>query len=313
MTDMTQHQLLTDLEQVVAQELDRHLAVAKEWMPHEYVPWSDATNFEGVLGGEAWDEGQSRVSSTARTALVVNLLTEDNLPSYHTEIYRSFGADGAWGTWIGRWTAEEGRHGAAIRDYLLATRAVDPVALERERMLHMTQGFASAYEVDMLHTVAYVSFQELATRISHRNTGKFTQDPLCEQLLSRISVDENLHMVFYRNLLAAGLELAPDQTVRAIWDVVQGFEMPGSTIEGFTRRSFTIAMAGIYDLRIHRDEVLTPVLRHWKLWDLEGLSGEAEKAREELGAFLENLDERATRFEDKRAQQRERAAARAQA
>jgi acyl-[acyl-carrier-protein] desaturase len=54
---------------------------------------------------------------------VVNLLTEDNLPSYHREIYQSFGPDGAWGTWIGRWTAEEGRHGMAIRDYLLTTRA----------------------------------------------------------------------------------------------------------------------------------------------------------------------------------------------
>jgi Fatty acid desaturase len=32
-------------------------------------------------------------------------------------IYESFGTDGAWGTWIGRWTAEEGRHGIAIRDY----------------------------------------------------------------------------------------------------------------------------------------------------------------------------------------------------
>ena len=67
-----------------------------------------------------------------------------------------------------------------------------------------TQGFAAADHDDMLHTVAYVSFQELATRISHRNTGRYTDDPLCEQLLARIAPDENLHMVFYRNLLAGG-------------------------------------------------------------------------------------------------------------
>jgi acyl-[acyl-carrier-protein] desaturase len=167
-------------------------------------------------------------------------------------------------------------------------------------MVHMTQGFESAYELDMLHTVAYVSFQELATRISHRNTGKFTEDPACESLLARISVDENLHMVFYRNLLASALELAPDQTVQAVWDVVEGFQMPGSTIEGFTRRSLQIALAGIYDLRIHRDEVLNPVLKFWKLFEIEGLSGEAEQAREKLATFMDDLDKKAARFEDKR-------------
>lgn len=300
MPQYTQMQLLHELEPVAAKELDRHLAAAREWMPHEYIPWTEGSNFDGPLGGEAWDVSQSKVTETARTALVVNLLTEDNLPSYHREIYQSFGPDGAWGTWIGRWTAEEGRHGIAIRDYLLTTRAVDPVALERERMVHMTQGFESSYELDMLHTVAYVSFQELATRISHRNTGKFTEDPFCEQLLARIAVDENLHMVFYRNLLAAALEIAPDQTMQAVWDVVESFQMPGSTIEGFTRRSLQIALAGIYDLRIHRDEVLNPVLRHWKLFDVEGLSAEGEQAREKLAAFMDDLDKKAARFEDKR-------------
>ncbi len=307
----TQTQLLHELEPVVAQELDRHLSVAKEWFPHEYVPWSEGRDFDGVMGGEAWDPSQSRVSDVARTALVVNLLTEDNLPSYHREIYQSFGADGAWGTWIGRWTAEEGRHGTAIRDYLLVTRAVDPVALERERMIHMTQGFDSSYDLDMLHTVAYVSFQELATRVSHRNTGRFTEDPMCDQLLARIALDENLHMVFYRNLLQAALELAPNEAMQAIRDVVSDFKMPGHTIEGFGRRSMQIAFAGIYDLRIHHDEVLEPVLKKWKLWELEGLQGEGEKAREELAGFMSTLDVQAARFEEKRAAKRERMAARA--
>jgi acyl-[acyl-carrier-protein] desaturase len=176
----------------------------------------------------------------------------------------------------------------------------------------MTQGFQSPYELDMMHTVAYVSFQELATRISHRNTGKYTEDPFADQLLARISVDENLHMVFYRNLMAAALDLAPDQSVQAVWDVVKDFEMPGSTIEGFTRRSLKIALAGIYDLRIHRDEVLAPVLRHWKLFDLEGLSPEGEQARENLAAFMEQLDAKAARFEEKRAAQEARHAARQQ-
>jgi acyl-[acyl-carrier-protein] desaturase len=309
MAGLTQLQLITELEPVVAKELDRHLASAKEWMPHEFVPWSAGRDFDGPLGGEAWDPAQSRMTPTARTALVVNLLTEDNLPSYHREIYNSFGTDGAWGTWIGRWTAEEGRHGTAIRDYLLTTRSVDPVALERERVTHMTNGFTTTYELDMIHTVAYVSFQELATRISHRNTGRYTADPLCDQLLARIAADENLHMVFYRNLLKAALEIAPDQTIKAIWDVVETFQMPGSGIDRFARRSLEIAMAGIYDLRIHHDEVLAPVLKFWRIFELEGLSSEAEAARGKLAAFLQGLDVKAARFEEKRAAQQARKAA----
>jgi len=232
----TETDLLVELEPVVEGELNRHTGIAKEWFPHEYVPWSEGRNYDGLLNGDRWQESDSRVSEVARSALIVNLLTEDNLPSYHHEIALLFGRDGAWGDWVHRWTAEEGRHGIAMRDYLLVTRAVDPVALERFRMEHMGAGYVSAHSEDLLCSLAYVSFQELATRVSHRNTGRFTQDPLCDQLLTRIAADENLHMIFYRNLLNAALQLAPDQTMQAINDVVKTFAMPGTGIPGFSAR-----------------------------------------------------------------------------
>ena len=297
---LSQTDLLRELEPVVEENLERHMRTAKDWMPHEYVPWSQGTDYDGPLGGEAWAAEQSPVSEVARTSLVVNLLTEDNLPSYHHEIATVFGRDGAWGTWVHRWTAEEGRHAIAIRDYLLVTRSVDPVALENARMTHMGAGFESANHDDLLRSLAYVSFQELATRISHRNTGKITKDPVADQLLARIALDENLHMLFYRNLLGAALQVAPNQTMRAVTEVVKSFEMPGSSIEDFTRKSVQIALSGIYDLRIHHDDVLSPVLRQWGVFDLEGLDAEGEAARDELNAFLADLDQAASRFEDKR-------------
>jgi len=293
--------LLREMEQVVETNLNRHLATAKEWFPHEYVPWSQGTDYDGVLGGEAWAPDQSPLSDVARTSLLVNLLTEDNLPSYHHEIATLFGRDGAWGTWVHRWTAEEGRHGIAIRDYLLATRAVDPVALERARMTHMAAGFTNAYADDTaLHGIAYVSFQELATRVAHRNTGRISGDPLCDQLLARVAADENLHMVFYRNLLGAAFDLAPNEAMRAVCEVVKTFQMPGHGIENFSRKSVQIAMAGIYDLRIHHDEVITPVLRNLNVFELEGLSDDGVKARDELATFMVELDRSATRFTERR-------------
>jgi acyl-[acyl-carrier-protein] desaturase len=309
-TALSQTELLLELEQVVEQNLDRHLAVAKEWFPHEYVPWSDGRNFDGPLEGDPWTPADSSMSDVSRSALIVNLLTEDNLPSYHHEIASLFGRDAAWGSWVHRWTAEEGRHGIAIRDYLLTSRAVDPIELERLRMDHMSTGYQSAHSQDLVRSLAYVSFQELATRVSHRNTGRLTNDPVADRLLARVAADENLHMVFYRNLLGAALKLDPDQTMRAITDVVTTFAMPGTDIAGFQRKAVEMAIAGVYDLRQHRDDVVMPVLRYWKVFDVEGLGPVGEQARRELSEFLDQLEKQALRFEDKRDALKARLAAR---
>jgi acyl-[acyl-carrier-protein] desaturase len=298
MTALDSPQLLAELEPIVAANLDRHLAMADEWMPHEYVPWSLGRDFAD-LGGEPWEAAQSRLSPIARTALEVNLLTEDNLPSYHREIDRAFGGDSAWGTWVNRWTAEEGRHAFCIRDYLLVTRGVDPDELERARMDTMEQGY-DAEDKPLLNVCAYVSFQELATRVSHRNTGRYTEEPVADRLLARVAKDENLHMIFYRNIVQAALELAPDQTVRAITDEVVGFQMPGSIIPGFSRKAVQMAKAGIYDLRIHHDDIVAPLLRQWGVFELEGLGSEGEKARNELADAVSALDVEAARFVERR-------------
>jgi acyl-[acyl-carrier-protein] desaturase len=300
--------VLTELEPVVAENLDRHIRMAKEWHPHDYVPWDEGRNF-AFLGGEDWTPEQSRLDETAKAAMFVNLLTEDNLPSYHREIATRFGRDGAWGTWVGRWTAEENRHGVALRDYLVVTRGVDPVALERARMDYMVLGYDSGDKTP-LEALAYVSFQELATRVSHRNTGRASGDPIADKLLARIATEENLHMVFYRNLMAAAFDIDPDLAMRAVTTEVVGFEMPGATMAGFRKNSLLIAMAGIYDLRLHYDEVVSPVLRAWKVFERTDFGPEGEKAREELAEFLTGLDATAAKFVESRERARARAAAR---
>jgi acyl-[acyl-carrier-protein] desaturase len=307
-----QSRLIRDLEPIVAVELERHLAIQKNWYPHEYVPWSQGRDFAGPLNGDAWEAKDSRLSSVAQDSLILNLLTEDNLPSYHTEITLSMGRDGAWGNWIERWTAEEGRHAIVIRDYLMATRGVDPYELEDLRMAHMSLGYQTPYENDMLHTIAYVSFQELATRISHRNTGKISDDPIAEAMMQRIALDENLHMIFYRNTLKAALDLEPNAAMRAIADVVTNFDMPGANMPGFGRKAVQIALAGIYDMQQHLEEVIAPVLRAWEVFERNDLSGDGLVARDELNAFLTKTTEESNRFNEKREHHFERLIARGQ-
>ncbi|MEU4311568.1 acyl-ACP desaturase [Nocardia sp. NPDC024068] len=311
--DLTQKELLVELEPVVAENLDRHLGTAKEWHPHDYVPWDEGRNF-AAMGGEDWDPEQSRLSEVAKVAMITNLLTEDNLPSYHRTISEHFSRDGAWGTWVDRWTAEENRHGIAMRDYLVVTRGVDPVALENDRMVHLTRGVhAPEYFHGMLDQVVYVTFQELATRISHRCTGRVCNDPVADALLKRIATDENLHMLFYRNLADAAFDLSPDQAMESVTKIILDFAMPGRGMPNWRRNGVLMVKHGIYDLRQHLDEVLMPVLRIWRVFEREDFTARGEQAREHLAEYLEKLGKDVQRFEEQRARLVEREARRAAA
>jgi len=297
MRNSSDQQLLATLEPIAADLLNRHLSVQKEWFPHDYVPYSLGRDFDK----EPWTPDHSRLSGVAQIAFEVNLLTEDNLPSYHREIYDMFGkADSPWMEWVHRWTAEEGRHSIVLRDYLVVTRAVDPVALERGRMQQMSTGYDKDGK-SLLRGMAYVAFQELATRISHRNTGRYSEDPVADRIMARISADENLHMVFYRDILNAALEVEPSRCIEAIAAEVAGFEMPGAGMTDFNTKAVQIAKAGIYDLRAHHDDVIWPLLRHWRFFEREGLDEAAEQARTQTSEFLTALDGMAKRYDEKRA------------
>ena len=271
-----------------------HLSRAQDWYPHTYVPWSQAKDFAEL----PWEEAQSRLAPPVRASVALNLLTEDNLPGYHGELSRLLGGGELWKTWLDRWTAEEGRHAIALRDYLTVTRSVDPVVLEQERMATVCGGF-SAGDKDGLHVIAYVSMQELATRVAHRGTGKLSGDPGLDRLLARISTDENLHMVLYRDLFAAALEVDPAAAMAALTDEVVGFQMPGTGIPGFLRRAAVVARAGIYDLAIHRDQVVAPLLRFWEVFERD-LPPAAEVERDRLAAVMAEIDVRVSRQQSRR-------------
>ena len=305
--DLTEAKLLAEIEPAVGKLIDRHMSVAKEWFPHDFIPYSMGRDFDK----EPWTPDQARLTGVAQTAFEVNLLTEDNLPSYHRLIHQMFNkGDGAWKNWVHRWTAEEGRHAIVIRDYLVVTRNIDPVMLERGRMQTMLLGYERP--MGALRGLAYTSFQELATRVSHQNTGKYSEDPVADKIMLRVAQDENLHMIFYRDALAAALEVDPSAVVKAITNEVLTFEMPGAGISGFNRKAAKMADAGIYDLRIHHDDILQPLLRYWKVFERTDLDPEAERERERLARFMEKLDMSARKFEERRAVRHEREASAAE-
>ena len=297
-------ELLSDLEPVVVTLLERHLATSKEWFPHEHVPYGRGRD---PIPGEQWSEADADLAGATltpevRSALLVNLLTEDNLPYYFRSVERMFGADGAWGTWVRRWTAEEGRHSMAIYGYLMATRAIDPHELERSRMAQVSGGI-SPNPPTLQAGFCYLALQELATRISHRATGRMIGDPAGYEVMMRVASDENLHQLFYRDLAAAAIEADPDGMMQAIEHEVVNFTMPGIGIPNFTEHARRIANAGIYDLAVHHDQILAPVvLRQWDVEHVTGLGPDGEQARERLMKRMAKSERVARRVTERRAE-----------
>jgi len=293
-------ELLAVLEPTAAKLYDRHMGVAKEWFPHEYVPWSRGRDFSP---GQQWlpsdadfGEGGWTLPDAVRAALFVNLLTEDNLPYYTRDISTIFGRDSVYGAWARNWTAEEGRHAIAIRDYLTVSRALDPVELERARM-HQVRGAQVPAPDDIFEALAYLAMQELATRIAHRNTGKLIGDQAGQDVMLRVGNDENLHYLFYRDLATAALEADPSNMMIGIERAVRNFAMPGTGIPNFTELAKRIAKAGIYDFKVHHEQILEPVVyRHWKAKDASGLTPVAKKAQDDLVARIDKIGRVAARL-----------------
>jgi acyl-[acyl-carrier-protein] desaturase len=149
----------------------------------------------------------------------------------------------------------------------------------------------------------YVALQELATRIAHRNTGKLLEDRGGYDVMARVASDENLHYLFYRDLVQSALEVDPSGVVVAIERQVRDFEMPGVGIPNFADHASAIAKAGIYDLQLHHEQILVPVvLRFWNVESVEGLNAEAEAARDAVVTRIDRIGRAGRRLAERRAE-----------
>ena len=287
-------ELLEAVEPTVERLISEHQERRRHWYFHELIPWERGRSFRD----EPWEESQASINERARTSLVLNLLTEDNLPYYHQTLEKYLPDTSVWRQWNGLWTAEEGQHAIAIRSYLLTTRNCDPTELEDDRMATMQTGWSPNWN-HPAELFAYTSAQELATRVSHRNTGKITEDESAFDLMRHIAADENHHFMFYRGVMQAMIEAHPAHALHGILNTLTNFEMPGVAIPGFLRRSIDIARAGVYNLRIHHDAVVMPLIRQWGIANLERLDAQASELQERIMAMPNEIIRKAERFESR--------------
>jgi len=285
-------ELVAAVEPTVERLMAEHRQRREHWYAHEYVPWEQGRSY----ATEPWEESQASLAPEVRTSLVLNLLTEDNLPYYHAEIASHMPAGSALERWTHLWTAEEAQHSIALRSYLLTSRNCDPKALEDDRLVTMEEGHHTGRS-DLPALFVYTSAQELATRVSHRNAGVLADDEVAYKIMARIAADENHHFLFYRGVAAALLEQEPATMLEAIHRVFTNFAMPGTVIPGFVRRAVEMAKAGVYNLRIHHDKVLLPLLRDWGIEQLTGLNARAQELQEKVMAVPAQVLRKAEVFE----------------
>lgn len=285
-------ELVEAIDSVVDRLTEEHLARRADWYFHDIVPWERGESFRD----KPWDVSQCTISENARTALILNLLTEDNLPYYHALIEKHMPKTSAFSRWNHLWTAEEGQHAIGIRSYLLTSRNCDPYELEEDRKATMINGYQPSYD-DPTEIFAYTAMQELATRVSHRNAGKITDDPAAFELMRNIATDENHHFIFYKGVMQAMLDQSPDLVLGGIHRVFDNFQMPGVAMPNFLRRSIEVAKAGVYNLRIHHDRVVLPLIKEWKIADLSDLRPSAAELQDKIMALPAQIMHKAESFE----------------
>lgn len=278
-----QVEVLVTLEPLVREQIEKHEGGRSLWFPN------DLTNADADMSEEneaelvRTREAARGLPDTVRVALALNLLTEEGLPHFHRLIAVHLGNESPWRTWNNLWTAEEDRHGCAMRDYVRDARIFSMDAVERLQFKYIEAGFDPEWEQDPYRLLAYTSLQEKATQISHSNTGRLCgqYEPHIQRVLAHISADESRHYNFYRACFGGILKLDVNRALHSLLKVTTGFAMPGHAIPGFSDMSEVLRRANIFGTRQYQ-KIVEELLAHWDIGSLTGLSDLGRQAQEKL-------------------------------
>lgn len=278
--------LVTELAPDVERLYNRHLEAPRLWYPHEQIDWGSGQDF----GEHPWSPSDYPLADGVRSSIYVNLLTEDNLPYYTNTLLSQAPKGHPIVDWNHQWTMEENRHSMVMRDWVHVSRCIDPTLLEDGRRVQMKTGQVPQPGT-LADLICYVSFQERATQIAHRNTGAHLpkDDKMGRNVLALVAGDETKHYLFYRDLALAAFEIDPSTMMIAAARQVSTFAMPGTGIPSFTRHAVRIAREGIYGLGQFLRDVLDPVLGRWDLEHRGDLTAEAERARLDIAGVVDKL------------------------
>lgn len=278
-----QLEVLRNLEPFVREQIGLHLARRKLWFPNEHMPADAALDAAHDAELLKIRDAARGLPDSVRVALALNLMTEEGLPHFHRLIAVHMGNESPWSTWNNLWTAEEDRHGCALRDYVRDARIFDMGALEKLQYAYIESGFNPDWQQDPYRLLAYTSMQEKATQVAHSNTGRTCgkYEPKIQRVLAHIAGDESKHYAFYRAGFGEVLRLDPDRALYSLLKVMPALAMPGHSMPGYEHMADVVRRAGIYGPRDYQ-RIVEELLEHWGIGKLSGLSAEGRQSQEKL-------------------------------
>ncbi|GAC1621371.1 MAG: acyl-ACP desaturase [Nevskia sp.] len=292
--------VMVDLQSFVEQQTAEHLQRRKLWFPNDLLA-ADANDVEANEADHAEVREAARgLPDTVRVALALNLLTEEGLPHFHRLIATHLGNESPWSTWNNMWTAEEDRHGCAMRDYVRDARLFNMGALERMQYRYIESGFNPDWQQDPYRLLAYTSLQEKATQVAHANTGRIAgqYEPRIQRILAHIAGDESKHYAFYRAAFGGILERDPNNALFSLLKVAPALAMPGHSMPGYDHMADVMRRADIYGAA-HYQRIVEELLEHWQIGALTGLSAAGRECQDKLMKIPARLARMASYLESK--------------
>ncbi len=282
-------EVLTDLESVVRDLIEKHEAKRELWWSSDILPAD-----QGKEDAEFYQSLRDRargISDSARVAIALNILTEEGLPHFHRLIAENLGSHTFWGLWNGLWTAEEDRHGNILRDYVRDSRLLNFRVLERLQFDYVRAGFHPDWRGDPYKIFVYTTCQEKATQVSHLNTGKLAmnEEPLLHFITQKISQDEARHYAFYKSIFTEIMRRDPNGALASASQILPSIEMPGISITNFNEYADVIRRSGIYGPRDYK-EIVEQLIASWKIDLLTGLNELGRKAQEKIMSIPARLE-----------------------
>lgn len=282
-------EVLADLEPLVESLMVTHEAKRILWFPSELLappPDTDPDHYVSELRERA-----RGISTPARVALALNLLTEEGLPHFHRLLAAYLGGDTFWSKWTNLWTAEEDRHGAVLHDYARDSRVLDNPVLERMQFEYLRAGFEPEWDKDPYRVFVYTTLQERATQVSHANTGKLAggYEPIIGTVLSNVAKEEARHYTFYRTIFKAVIERDPNRALVSAAELMPSIDMPGVNMPHFREMADVIRRAGIYGPRDYL-KIVEEQIRYWAIDKVEGLNEIGKRAQEKIMAVPKRLE-----------------------
>lgn len=304
-------EVIQSIEEFVGLNIGSLLKTVEEsWQPSDFLPDTSMADFPDQLA--AFQEQAKSLPDDLLVVLIGDMVTEEALPGYQSWLNRLQGiadetgmSDRPWAQWSRGWTAEENRHGDLLNRYLYLTGRVNMRSVETTIHHLIRNGFDTRADNDPYMGFVYTSFQERATKISHRNVATLAQksgEDKLHTICGLIAGDEARHEGAYKLFMSKVFELDPVGAIQSFATMMKRkIAMPavlmddGTDRQLFARFSNVAQKLGVYTARDYA-EIIQDLVSHWNVANLAGLSDAAAQAQDYLcglAARYQKLAERA--------------------